>query len=285
VNQRDRLAGCPTEAQLGAFLDGAVTDAERRELQAHLVNCRTCRAIVADADALLRTTSAAQSFSMSSIPWAAAAAILLVIGGGALAAWFLTQRASTPTAAALIAAVSAEPTRPVDGLFSGFAYGPGPVHVRGERRTEPSPTVVVAARETIQRASAQSTPATRAAAGVAHVILNELDEGVRDLEGALRDAPGNAAYQNDLAAAYLARARTRDDRDDWTRALAASERAASLAPSMSEARFNRALALEGLHDYARAADEWAAFAAATPSSAARAEAAARERAVRTLGRD
>ena len=274
---------CPTVAHLGAFLDGALTDAERGDLQAHLATCRDCRATVADAHELLRTTR--DGLSRPRMLWLAVAAALVAITGTA-AALVLQQRSRHSLTTPLIAALAAEPRRSVDALLSGgFEYAPPPRHTRGESASPPSAAVALAARETIERATKQDTPVALAAAGVAHLVVGEFDDAVNSLGRAARQSPDNADYLNNLAAVHLARARAIGDRDDWTRALVASERAVTLAASMPQARFNRALALEGLGDYRHAAEAWALFQTMTQSGEARAEAAERERVASARARE
>jgi tetratricopeptide (TPR) repeat protein len=62
--------------------------------------------------------------------------------------------------------------------------------------------------------------------------------------------------RNDLAAAYISRARGAGREDDWPRALEASEQAIHLDPLLIEARFNRAYALESMSLWAEAEKAW-----------------------------
>jgi CHAT domain-containing protein len=100
------------------------------------------------------------------------------------------------------------------------------------------------------------TPAKRAALGVAHLALHDFDRAVQELEHATQSEPGNPRFQNDLAAAYLARAAWQSRVDDIPRALAAAERAIGADPRLREPYFNRALALEALHLDDQAAEAW-----------------------------
>ena len=75
------------------------------------------------------------------------------------------------------------------------------------------------------------------------------------MEDANAEATGNARYQSDLAAAYLARAKAVDRPDDLPKALAAADRAIA-ADDMLEARFNRALALQALYLEDQARQAW-----------------------------
>lgn len=74
----------------------------------------------------------------------------------------------------------------------------------------------------------------------------EADFAVRELEREVAANPHDARAWSDLAAAYLVRAERTDDPRDLLRALEAADRATSEDGRLSEARFNRALALERL---------------------------------------
>ena len=207
---------------------------------------------------------------------AAAAAILLSVYVLRPDRWF-GARADRPGLTALVGAVAAEPTRPVEGLLTGgFPYAPPPPIARGR----PSPTsaaVLLAAAQVLKTANAGATPGSRAAAGIADLVIGDFDEAIDALEQAAREQPTGANVQSDLSAAYLARARMLNRADDWSRALASADRAIAIAARMPEAHFNRALALDGLGQDARAAEAWAAFRTLAAGLPAQSEAAGRER--------
>src|SRR5262249_11893903 len=72
--------------------------------------------------------------------------------------------------------------------------------------------------------------------------------------------------QSDLAAAFIERARRDGSRTDYEKAVAAARKALQLRPTLPEARFNIALALEGLERFREARDEWNQYLAADSSS-------------------
>ena len=94
------------------------------------------------------------------------------------------------------------------------------------------------------------------AMATARLVTGDVDGAVIALERVVSTDPSNAAAQSDLAAAYLARARTRDHSEDWPSALAAADRAIRLRPDLAEAQFNRALALEALALRSGASGAW-----------------------------
>jgi CHAT domain-containing protein len=89
--------------------------------------------------------------------------------------------------------------------------------------------------------------------------LVALDRTVKSLEQETAAEPGNAHLWNDLSAVALVRAQRADDPRDLLRAFEAADRALLAAPSLVEARFNRALALERLFLAADARTAWQSY--------------------------
>jgi len=155
----------------------------------------------------------------------------------------------------LAAAVAQEPTRPIDGrLTGGFRYAPPPSASRASSARRPSPDVQIAAARIEQAFTRDQTYLP--AMATARLVMGDVDGAVIALERVVSTDPSNAAAQSDLAAAYLARAGTRDHSEDWPSALAAADRAIRLRPDLAEAQFNRALALEALALRSGASGAW-----------------------------
>lgn len=74
----------------------------------------------------------------------------------------------------------------------------------------------------------------------------------------------SAELYSDLASAHLARARREDRPSDYLYALAAAEEALKRNPHLPPARFNEALALEGIGFVDRALEAWRSLAAGLP---------------------
>jgi tetratricopeptide (TPR) repeat protein len=182
------------------------------------------------------------------------------------------QTAASPELAELVAALSTESTRPVEGRITGFPYAPPPSIPRGPEDRQVSPDVRIAAAKVEKLAQLHRDPEQQAELGIAFLAVGEFDKAVQALEEAVRRAPSNASLQNDLAAAYLARARREDRDDDLRQALSAAERAVQIAPQLNEPYFNRALALEWLHRQAQAVTAWNDLAKREPASPWAAEA-------------
>ncbi|HEY7790040.1 MAG TPA: tetratricopeptide repeat protein, partial [Vicinamibacterales bacterium] len=162
---------------------------------------------------------------------------------------------SRPQLAQLVAAVGDH--RPIEARLSGgFAYGPPPSPMRGADAPEVDPDVRIATAEIEKIHRAHETPLTEDALGVAYLVSGDLDRSVPLLEDAVDQQPGNGDFQNDLAAAYLAQARRFDRAEDYPKALAAAERAIKADPGLTEAWFNRALALEALYLTGEARKAW-----------------------------
>jgi tetratricopeptide (TPR) repeat protein len=125
---------------------------------------------------------------------------------------------------------------------------------------------------TVQQAASGGGVEAQAAGGVADLVGGDLDAAATALESAARARPRNSRFESDLAAAYLARAKARNDLQDAQRALDAADRALARDPRLFEALYNRALALEtlGRSDDARTA--WRQYVALEPDSQWRAEA-------------
>jgi tetratricopeptide (TPR) repeat protein len=156
---------------------------------------------------------------------------------------------------ALVAATAG--MRLVEGrVAGGFAYAPrtGP-----QRSTDPNRLVLAAALPLLPRPGEELTPARQAASATAYLLTGSPADAIRLLERALAFAGERAPaeWSSDLAAAYLARAEA-GGAFDRVRALVAAERAVARSPTVSEAWFNRALALErlGLPEAGQAWDDY-----------------------------
>lgn len=110
----------------------------------------------------------------------------------------------------------------------------------------------------VSASSARFDPQRDAALGSMYLATGREDRAVTLLERAVATPEARPAWASDLAAAYLTRAARQERYADVVAALAAAERALARDPSIVEAWFNRAAALEALA-LPRAADGWAAY--------------------------
>src|SRR5262249_52642561 len=152
-----------------------------------------------------------------------------------------------PELQALIVAVSTERTIE-PRLSGGFVYAPlrDPVRAGGLTGRRISPDVRIAAANLEKRVFAQRTPQTLHALAAAYLVMEDGDRAVPILEEAVERMPNDAQLLNDLSAAYLVRAGRTNQSQDLTRALAMADRAVKANHQLSEAWFNRAVALEKL---------------------------------------
>lgn len=161
----------------------------------------------------------------------------------------------------LLDALARTPFRTVEGRLSGAAaYVPLRPATRGAARPDLPPDVRIAGARLEQALAGRDTPAANAALGVAYLAVGNTQRAVEVLEDAVQQQPRDAAFQNDLAVTYAARAASAGgDIEDWVRALAAANRAIAADAMHAEAHFNRAIALHGLHLASREAPAWKAY--------------------------
>lgn len=240
----DGNTGCPEPEDLAAFADGTLPRGARAVIELHLADCDTCREVVAD------TVSLSNEYLGPTLLGLPRRRVLA--GGGAAVALAASVLAmvlpfgQSPDYEPLITAVGQN--RTVEARLSlGFEYAPLKRATRAARGIVNEDYALLAAKSDLEdRALARPTAVNRHAAAVAQLVAGDADAAIAGLESVVRDEPGRAAYHSDLAAAYLARGREWDRRDDLENAKAAADRAITLDPSLDEAYFNRALALDAL---------------------------------------
>lgn len=161
---------------------------------------------------------------------------------------------------ARLAVLADQNTEPFDGaLTDGFGYGFSDRHAP-RRDVEPARlSALAAAAQLEQQVLRAPTPANTHAWGVAQLLLRKYEQGISSLARAAEEAPFDARMHNDLAVAYLARARAEERAEDWLQAMASVERATHLDPSSSEALFNRALITEAMGLPHEAIRSWVAY--------------------------
>ena len=262
--------GCIDAEQIAAYVDGRVDPSTRRILEAHFAECGHCRAVLTETLAFVRKDPHHANTSFRNWPKFALASLVAAAAIGFMLIYVRqgrTVHSDRPELAELVAAAASEPTRLTEGrLTGGFSYKPPPVPTRGAADRNVSPELKIAAAKIEQTMRRQETAAADAALGTASLAVGDLDKAVEHLEAAVEQKPDDAYFQNDLSAAYIARATRTGRAEDWPKAYAAAERAAKRDTTLLEPCFNRALALEGLNLASDAADAWSTCAQADPAS-------------------
>jgi tetratricopeptide (TPR) repeat protein len=269
---------------MASFVDGAASATEREGVLRHIASCADCRETLSDLalavaeEKRVRPGGLTQPRPFPHRRWilgaagglAAAAVVVLAVWPGPT-----RSGASGPDLQELIAAVGAQPARPVEArLTGGFPYAPPPAVVRGGDLTTAPPDVRIAAGR-LESASLNSTAAVPLwGAGIARLATGDFDGAVATLEEAARRDARNGLIHSDLAGAYLARGRANSSESDVESALRAADRALELAPGRPEALFNRALALDMMRAPG-ARDAWEDVVRVEPGSPWAAEASRR----------
>lgn len=145
--------------------------------------------------------------------------------------------------------------RPIEGrLAGGFAYAP-----LSEGRSDLTMAEIRELRRfasSIERQSLRNRLADRA---LLALFEGDPSSAVPYIERALVREPKNAWLLSDLSAAYLALAEKEAKPLYYIKALSAADRASDYKPTLAEALFNRAVALEKLHLMNQARRAWGAY--------------------------
>jgi tetratricopeptide (TPR) repeat protein len=282
----------PGNEILAAYVDRMLSEDERAGVERHLSTCTDCRDIVTDTALFVleerereQVRPAGPTVLRFPRKWIVAGGLGAGLAAAAaliLAVWLpsASRTDAAPHLDALIAAYATEPARPVEGRLSGpFEYAPAPSQTRGTSDTEISPDVRIAAGRIEEEAQRDPSPATAWTLGIARLGLRDYDGAIAALEESAR-AHASAALESDLAAAYLARGRNTGSADDFTKALAAADRALTAQPGLPQALFNRALALQGLRRSDEARSAWQSVATREGTSPWAAEATTRATSIR-----
>lgn len=277
---------CPGPAVLAMFVEGTLPHDRMGEVVRHLSLCAACRLVVervAELNAQESETEAGEE-PVHRMPsrWLAAAALIACV----LAATPLVHRRFVlqkwrGEIAALAAALPRDQRFVEPRLTGGFAWAPfyGPPRQASGAHSSAEVLAAAAAARVLRRVANESSAAALHAKSVALVIAGQTSEAVTTLEALAGTRPRDAALASDLAAALYADAERRRDRAELVRSVAAADRAMVENPELTEARFNRALALERLGERARAAAAWQDYLRHDPHSRWASEAEMRLRAL------
>jgi tetratricopeptide (TPR) repeat protein len=261
-----RLEPCPDAETLAAYLDGRLAQDERERVTQHVADCDDCYFVVTEAAQMPSTAAQLEPepvrlrrrwWASQPVVWsssvggalATAAMVWVAVGGG----WL---RLSSDSAAlrSLVAAVGSE--RTVEArLTGGFEYGPLRGPVRSGDVSVVSPDVRISAARVEKEEIGRRTPHALRRLGLAYLVTGDIARAVNALEAAADHASPDPLVLSDLSAAYITRAMRTNQPQDFTKALAAADRAVKADSKMAEAWFNRAYALERL-SLPEARDAW-----------------------------
>lgn len=269
----------PSDQTLASFADGQLGSDERGRVVSHLSMCGECLSIVQYAWELDAEHSSVRRFTPRVLVPVVAIAAAIVIAIAALPAvreWIAVKR--TGGMSMVVEAYDVLDERSVQPRLSGgFPHKPLRRTYRNagpESTDDPKQWPLLAAESEIEARKSKGWKELRAL-GAAQLLVGDRDAAIRTLEQA-NALSGNAepAVINDLAAAYLERARFRGEPADKARGLSLAERAWQLAQTR-ESAWNRALAYERNDRRADAVQAWQKYLEIDSTSAWAAE--ARER--------
>jgi tetratricopeptide (TPR) repeat protein len=255
---------------MAVYADGKLSAAERNRVHLHIAACEQCAEVLSDLMTCLAETREAapppvmfrsrrRMLVVGGLAMAAVTILAIWVGKPGRMSWFSGAQSSAEFTG-LIAAYANEPNRPADGRLSvPFQYGSPPAVTRGGSSRERLPDTRIAASQIEAAVRTDITPGGRHALGIARLALGDSDGAIAALDEAAAAAPRDAAIANDLAAAYLERARMRSSEQDRQQALAAATRALAISPDLQPALFNKALALAALGRGNEADAAWRAF--------------------------
>jgi len=234
---------CPPSEVLAAFVDARLPKKQVEALADHLSSCAECRFIVESASEFQAEEQAEVTEPQGGGAWRWLA-IAAVIGGG----FFLTpvprMMWQTHVREATMRELVDAPLKKrliEPRLTGGFRYGEWGVNRGPGDEEEPIDQMIAKDRAGQVITKTKNDPSADAARdrGVAWLVLNNADKAIKELTTVTEKQPRDARAWSDLAAAYI-------QKQQYSKAITAANRALALDPKLKEARFNKALATERL---------------------------------------
>lgn len=268
---------------LVSYMDGSLTDEGRRAISVHLPRCGTCTlALRRAAPSRARTQGGPPLWSSLAPRRLIGATVVLFLATTAWHAWVTW----TEPHALLVRAVGSRRLF-LPRLTGGFRHA----RMSGAERGTPSPAgpkargpeedwKLLGIADSIRTGVGRPrTGVDRALLGTTHIVVGEIDSAIDLFERATTDPSTDEGHRaklhSDLGAAYLTRALQGEHADDFPRALEHVAHAVEIDPTLREALFNKALALETLQLPHQALKAWDAFLAREEDPAWREEAGTR----------
>ncbi|MDP2320833.1 MAG: CHAT domain-containing protein [Acidobacteriota bacterium] len=266
----DSYTRCPEPEVLAAYVDRGLSLAERARVDRHLASCPQCLALVAGvvrtvADVPESTPHAEPAVEIASRAATRRTLVGVLAAAAAVVAVLLTPSLVRPWLdrdTGLVNLVGVSEQRSVLGrLTGGFPHAPLGVPSAGgqDGRAAETDRILLTAAKIRESFGERETPSRLHELGRSQLLAGQYEDAAIALQAASREQPANARYLNDLATVQLERARLGLRPDDLPRALASADRARRLDPALTEAWFNRALALTALSLTADAKRAWADY--------------------------
>jgi CHAT domain-containing protein/tetratricopeptide (TPR) repeat protein len=171
--------------------------------------------------------------------------ILVVVVAGLIAGGFLAFRSHQNQPPFYRALRQSRSHRIVEGRLAGLDWAPQPDYSRGTGSTDDA-QLLEAAAQALHDEKAQPSAEALHDAALARVVTTGLKDAADSMERAARSSGTRASLWSDAAALRIEEWRISADSRLILEALALADRAIALDASLSEAHFNRALALEKL---------------------------------------
>lgn len=252
MNAPEPMTHCPSEETLAAFIDGRLEPEARRKVMEHMATCADCRDVVLvageyEAADVVQFAIASRSRwnPMLNVFAALAAAIVVVAALPSVLEWLNYRR--TGGLSMVIEAYDTTSERKVQARLSGGFSHKALKRTPRSNEAEPAgdreawPLFAAVAR--LDEADGTDWKELRAL-GSAQLLVGDRDKAIETFERAVAlSTTPDARLVNDLAAAYLERARRSRNAGDAARALTLANQAWQLSKT-PESAWNRALAYE-----------------------------------------
>jgi len=264
---RSEEDSCLAPALLGRFVEGSLSWAEREQVVRHISRCARCRYAVARGIEAEERERASVAPRAHAVRWwmPVAAALLIIVIAYPLFRRSMNRRIDPTTR--LVAMMPKGERMLEPRLTGGFHWAPLQRARRSSSAKTPDELIAEgAAGSTFRAIGNDPSDAARHAAARAHLIAGDARSAIGVLDDLARRRPDDASVWSDLAAALYADGDARDDSVALQRALAAADRAVSVAPRMPEAAFNRALIIEQTRPPAEARNAWQHYLQIDPDS-------------------
>ncbi len=187
-------------------------------------------------------------------PYGIGLAVLLIV---AVVGFIIWKNVSQPSEVLIALNRFQSKNRPTQARISGFDYAPKTEGTRGNNKD--GNLDLVSAKSSAAKAVLKNETAENLhELGLVYLAENDYEEAIRQLEKAVKKNPDIAKIHNDLGAAFLEKAKLREEGrlENTGRASEEFSRAIELDKKLLEAYFNRALCIQALNLPYEAKEAW-----------------------------